>query len=242
MRFAQTGHATDNIAGITLCITMGRRPDLLRKTLLSLGDMLESMPILAINDFGDAETNNTFADICPLGKRVDNVRQVGHHPAIDAMYECVSTPYVFHCEDDWLFDSSAFLDAALRLLEEDPLIVSVCLRKLSDIPLTTNEIFKVRHVTQAGIAYHRLDKVHDQWHAFTFNPHLIRTQLWAELGGYSRFKRERHISRYLLGQGRFVAYLDPGACHHIGENASVSAPKKLLVRRFKRWLRGQNYG
>lgn len=38
---------------ITVCMTMGRRPDLLRQTFESLGAELDGLPVLAINDFGD---------------------------------------------------------------------------------------------------------------------------------------------------------------------------------------------
>ena len=88
----------------TLCLTIGRRPELLRQTLESLFDQSPSFAhVIAINDFGDAPTNAVFKAMCPMGELVDLGRQVGHHAAVDAMYQRIQTPYVFHCEDDWLF-------------------------------------------------------------------------------------------------------------------------------------------
>ena len=48
---------------VTACITMGRRPQLLRETLRSLLPLLSSMPVLAVNDFGDDETNAVFREL-----------------------------------------------------------------------------------------------------------------------------------------------------------------------------------
>jgi len=58
---------------VTICITMGLRPDLLRQNLESLHPLIAELPVLAVNDFGDTETNQAFADICPAGELVDLV-------------------------------------------------------------------------------------------------------------------------------------------------------------------------
>ena len=52
---------------ITLCITIGLRPTELRRTLISLSALLDKMPVIAINDFGDEETNEVFQEMVPLG-------------------------------------------------------------------------------------------------------------------------------------------------------------------------------
>ena len=105
---------------VTICITMGLRPDVLQQTLESLGPELRKLPIIGINDFGDAETSAVFDRLCPHGQRIDLGKQVGHHPAVDAMYAKVRTPYVFHMEDDWEFPRHDFLDDALPSLPPRP--------------------------------------------------------------------------------------------------------------------------
>src|SRR5690606_30234712 len=70
---------------ITMCLTIGRRPDLLRQTLETLRG-LPPLPVIAINDFRDEETNAVFREFYPEGLLLDPGRHLGHHGAVDAMY------------------------------------------------------------------------------------------------------------------------------------------------------------
>lgn len=222
---------------ITHCMTIGRRPDLLQKTLLSLQG-LPAMRLHAVNDFGDIETNEMLMACVPDAKLVDLGRKAGHHPAVDALYATVETPYIFHNEDDWGFSRCDFLDAALRLLDTNPALISVCLRDTQDMPLSAEDRAKVLNCSEAGITYQRLDHLHDQWHGYTFNPHVIRKSVWTDLGGYSQFEKERHISRHLRAKGGYVAFLTPASCSHIGDGQSTHLKPPSLFKRFKTWYRG----
>ena len=222
---------------ITLCLTIGRRPDLLRQTLKSLAS-LPQIPIIAVNDFGDQETNSIFQEMCPHGKLISLEQHLGHHEAVDLMYAEVNTPYIFHCEDDWHFTRTDFLEDALALLQSDSPITCVCFRATQDIPLSTTDRALVATEMRGGIMTQRMDAVHDQWHGFSFNPHLAKKHLWEALGGFSQFKKERHISRFLRSKGRYVVFLEPEACRHIGENRSNTVRRNTPLRRFKKWVRG----
>lgn len=223
---------------ITHCMTIGRRPDLLEETLTSLNSLPE-LPTLAINDFGDAETNAVFARHCPNGRLVGPGHRLGHHRAVDALYSHVTTPFIFHDEDDWQFGRTDFLQAARQLLMADPAISCVCLRDTTDMPLAAQDRATIETGCAGGVSYQRLDRLHEQWHGFTFNPHLARRSLWEELGGFSRFEKERHISRHLRAAGRFVAFLLPHACVHGGEGRSAFSGPPERVKRLKTWLRGR---
>lgn len=223
---------------VTMCMTIGRRPDLLQQTMHSLAG-LPAMPVIAINDFGDPETNAAFAAACPTGKLIDLGRKVGHHPAVDELYRQVTTPYILHNEDDWGFSRVEFLDAACRLLEIDQKISVVCLRDTDDMPLTATERARIRVEEQAGVRYQLLDDLHKQWHGFTFNPHLTRKAMWEGLGGYSSFKKERHISRDLRSKGFHVAFILPPACKHIGDGRSTHLKPPSRFKKFKNWVRGR---
>lgn len=222
---------------ITHCLTIGRRPDLLRQTLDSLGG-LRDLPTLAINDFGDAETSAVLLEMCPNGRIVGPGHHLGHHPAVDTMYAEVETPYIFHDEDDWRFSRLDFLEDGLRLLEAEPLISVVCFRATADMPLSPAARAKIVTEERAGIRYERLDALHEQWHGFSFNPHLVRRSMWQEIGGYAQFQKERHLSRFLRKQGRYVAFMLPEACRHIGEGRSTVMPPPSRFKKFKNWLRG----
>jgi hypothetical protein len=222
---------------ITLCFTIGRRPDLLRQTLESLG-ALRNLPALAINDFGDAETSAVFLEMCPNGRIVGPGHHLGHHPAVDAMYAEVKTPYIFHNEDDWAFSRTDFLEDAIKLLQAEPQVSAVCFRATKDMPLSDADRNKIVEAEAAGIKYQRLDALHSQWHGFTFNPHLSRSDLWRENGPYSKFEKERHISRFLRAKSKFVAFMLPEACRHIGDGRSTVARKPTRLKRLKNWIRG----
>lgn len=224
---------------ITQCLTIGRRPDLLRRTLESQTGTLAELPCLAVNDFGDEETNQVFRELRPNGRIVGPGHHVGHHKAVDAMYSEVETPYIFHNEDDWQFDRSDFLQDAMVLLDADPKISAVCVRAMEDFPFSDEERSKIAKDEAGGVSYFRLTDLHPQWHGYTFNPHLTRTTLWQEIGPFATMKKERHISRKLRAEGRFVAFLSPPACAHIGEDRSVANAPPSLFKRVKNLIRGQ---
>lgn len=211
---------------IDLCLTIGRRPSLLRQTLGSLLHRKNFQKIIAINDFRDQETNDVFKELCPTGILINLDDQIGHHRAVDLMYSKVNSPYILHCEDDWLFTSDLMLDESIKLLQANKNIGSVCLRKIEDFHLNEEQKFKTINQQFGDVNFCRLDRTHKQWHGFTFNPHVTSLSQWKEFGPYSAFKKERHISRKLRSSGTFVAYLQPGSCVHIGIDDSVSNPIK----------------
>ena len=56
-----------NTQNITLCLTIGKRPQELRRTLESILSQINFEHIIAINDFRDEETNQVFRELCPHG-------------------------------------------------------------------------------------------------------------------------------------------------------------------------------
>lgn len=224
---------------ITLCLTIGNRPQELRQTLLSLQSHASFENIIAVNDFRDEPSNEVFRELCPTGKLVLLDERVGHHRAVDAMYQHINTPYVFHCEDDWFFDAAPDFLAAIGFLE-DPNTSVVCFRNAFDVLRDKPGGLKPSmHVFQKNSGL-RLDHLHPLWHGFSFNPHLTKLALWQKLGGFSRFASEKEISTSLRADKRFVVYTEPGACRHIGDGVSVSGSNhKSLFKRFKLWLRSK---
>ncbi|MBF7695945.1 glycosyltransferase [Acinetobacter rathckeae] len=225
-------------SNITLCLTIGRRPQLLRQTLESLFKHAQFEHIIAINDFGDEETNVVFKELCPHGKLICLGQQLGHHPAVDHMYKQVNTDYIFHCEDDWYFDDLPDFQQMYQLLSNSSDISNICLRQYTDFPLSPEEKEKIQFSNVLGIDIVRLDPLHAQWHGYTFNPHIAKKQIWQNFDcHFAQFKKERHISRVLRAQGKYTAYLKHGACHHIGEHDSVAnVPKVSFLSRMKGWF------
>ena len=234
---------------ITLCITMGKRPELLKQTLESLFQFYTFEHVIAVNDFGDEATSRMFKEICPHGQLLHLEEQKGHHPAVDLMYARVTTQYVFHCEDDWLFTQAPDLDQAKILLNVSN-IALVCFRRVSTMPFEPREQDKIQLCDHEGVSFYRLDSLHPQWHGYSFNPHLAKLDLWKSCGEFSQFKKERHISRHLRAQGKHVVMEYLGSCQHIGDGVSVSHAnhnqqpswckkrRRAIKQRIIDWLQG----
>lgn len=226
------------LENVTLCLTIGKRPNELRQSLNSLLSKVDFKKIIAINDFGDDETNAVFQELCPNGELISLGYNLGHHKAVDLMYSKVNTPYIFHSEDDWLFDDVPDFHQMIDLLQNHNEIVSVCFRKISDFPFTDDELNKIEYKNLNGIEIANLTPLHEQWYGYSFNPHLIKKLVYDELSPFSNYKKERHISRIFRGQNRYVAYLKNSYCHHIGFESIANPPKKGFWNKLKGKLFG----
>ncbi|MFB6349603.1 glycosyltransferase [Moraxella sp. ZJ142] len=224
-----------NMDKVTLCLTIGKRPKELAQTLNSLINQLKFQHIIAINDFGDEATNQVFIEKCPQGQLINLGYNLGHHKAIDYMYQQVKTPYIFHCEDDWLFDSQPDIAKAIQILETHPQISCIGFRKTDDFLYTPEQRDAVKALGDDLVGYVRVDHLHEQWHGYSFNPHLAKTALWQRHQPFANFKKERHISRFLRKQGMHMLFLEQGNCHHIGHESVSNPPKKTLWQKLKFW-------
>ena len=228
----------DILDNITLCLTIGKRPDELRQTLNSLLDKVAFKHIIAINDFGDEATNAVFRELCPQGELISLGYNMGHHKAIDYMYDKITTPYVLHCEDDWEFVSTPDIAGIMTLLQAEPNITSVSLRTIADMGLSPEDAQKVRYQEIAGVKIAYFDAIHEQWYGYHFNPHIAPLATWQALAPFSQYKKERHISRIFRQQNKHMVYLAEGCCHHIGFDSVANPPKKHWLDKLKGKLFG----
>ena len=221
---------------LTMTLTIGGRQKELERSLGSIDCQAKFARVIAANDFLDAESSAVFKKFYPEGDLIVPEKHQGHHAMMDALYKDIETPYIFHTEDDWLFDAPLDFQHAKKILESDQKIISVCFRKISDFNFSREEEDKIIFHHGDGISYARLDALHTQWHGYTFNPHLIRRSTLDEIGLFSFYKKERHISRKLRSQGNFVAFINPGACHHIDEISVANPPGQNKFKKFLRSL------
>lgn len=201
---------------------MGRRPELLRQTLSSLLSQFDFEHIIAINDFRDDATNEVFKTMCPQGDLISLDHQLGHHAAVDHMYQRVNTEWIFHTEDDWQFSRPIDLNRLLETISMNPWMTGICLRSEADFELCEADQRRVVYEQHNELPLYRLDAMHKQWHGYTFNPHLAPVSVWKRFGPFSSFKKERHISRAIRKSGLVMPYLVNGGCEHIGWDSSVS--------------------
>lgn len=216
----------NSVSDVTLCMTIGNRPQLLDLTLSSLLSRCKFEHVIGINDFGDAASNEVFRKYFPYGTLVSSPPRQGHHQAIDLLYENINTKYIFHIEDDWEFKQDIPFKDIFDILESNAEISAVCLRETSDF-VSADFCEETCRVNNGRLNWYNLTGLHTQWFGYTFNPHITTKRLIKSITPYSTYKKERHISRTLRARGMYVAYLNNGGCRHIGDAYSVSNVDKI---------------
>jgi hypothetical protein len=227
---------------VTVVLTSCGRPDLLARTLDSFLKY-NTYPIhqfIVIED-GEAESilaseeryrQYNFKWVC-TGKRVGQIL------AIDAAYDLVGTPYIFHCEDDWEFSAPGFVEKSLAVLEQNANVLQVWIRGLND---TNGHPIMNRHLFADAVPFRLMQPGYRSaewgtWHGFSFNPGLRRRRDYNLIGSYGsldplRQKKsweiEREVSEFYAKHGFFAAILadqqGSGYIRHIGWGRRVGEP------------------
>ncbi|GAB3680692.1 glycosyltransferase family A protein [Salinisphaera aquimarina] len=204
---------------VSLVITSCGRLDLLERTLRSF-NAHNSYPIaqtILIDDSGDKDVYRRIAE--EFGDAFDeilyNEPKLGQIASIDRAYSHVRSPYIFHCEDDWLFFRKGFIEESLSVLDEDERIVTVWLRELWDA--NKHRIGRDIRRTDDGVMYRELatDNGTD-WHGFTLNPGLRRRADYERIKPFTDVGHEYEINIRYWELGFHAAILEQGATEHIG--------------------------
>ena len=124
----------DSQSDVTVVLTSCNRLDLLKETLESFFSC-NTYPInkfILIEDSGKI-TSQEIKECIPqpfqeLVSIIVNETPLGQLKSIDRAYANIKTKYIFHCEDDWLFYRSGFIEDSKKVLEHDKHILSVWLR------------------------------------------------------------------------------------------------------------------
>ena len=223
-------------SGITFILTSCGRFDLLEKTLESFLDHNTAAieRYLVIDDSGDNAVHNVTRNCKVPIEVIVNKPVVGQMTSIDRAYSTVRTPYVFHCEDDWVFFRSCFIEESLILLQSDPTISVVSCRRLTQKPLLA-EILKqpVRSLGNVEFLFPAPDWSR-LWDGYTFNPGLRWMADCKPLGSFAKWGRESDVSLEFKRKGMRIAYLAEPACETIG--AENRLPKMKPPRPIKAHL------
>jgi lauroyl/myristoyl acyltransferase len=229
--------ATD--AEITFVLTSCGRFDLLEET-LSTFFAQNTAPIgryVLIEDSGDKAVRKVAARFPFPLEVIVNKGSLGQIASIDKAYATVTTPYVFHCEDDWRFFRPGFIEESLVLLQHDPAISVVCSRRLENQRQSLVEVLDSPLLTNQGVAYRKADPWRNRrWHGYTFNPGLRRMSDYRMIGSFKRWGNEGDASLFFKRKGMVVAYLADPACETTG--AERRLPKQTEIRSARsRWQR-----
>lgn len=214
----------------TVVLTSCNRPDLLEKTLDSFFQM-NTYPIerFIIIDDGMNFGCNDFVQkkySTPI-ELIYNDPKLFQIKSIDRAYSLVTTPYIFHMEEDWEFLKPGFIEISKEVLEIDENIIQVWLRGLDDDTLP-HPYFEERYLVGNDVEL-VLVAYTGMWNGFSFNPGLKRVSDWKKLsGGYSGLPRhtppeqsggvtlESDVSIYYREQNKIAMRTVDSYVRHIG--------------------------
>lgn len=230
----------------TLVVTSSNRFNFLQQTLASFQATADIQPrkIIVVEDSNVTERPSFLPS-----HRVTwlhNGSSKGQIYSVDRAYEHVTTPYVFHCEDDWLFMATGYMQESLDLLEKYPDVLQVW---LLGIPTwqqrrDTRVIYQVQSDPR-GFSTAKWDwpgYVLPDGLGFSFNPGLRRMSDYHRIGSYGRKVGydpqgcgEQAIAKLYSDMGYRAAILPTTYISHAGDSVHVPrgqnnpAPKILVA-------------
>lgn len=211
---------------ITVIITSYNRFDLLCRTIESF-NAVNTAPIekfIIIDDSGNEFMHRKIRSAYPHYHLILN-GHIGLVESIDRAYSEVTTPYIFHSEDDFNYHRGGFIEKSIQLMENDPTIFRVGIRGQTHNTSLDDEIHCTAGINYRMAKFHSLDIVEHRnqfWHGFGFQCGMIRKSAYDLVRPYTQYSapnefitiRECKIgtSYYNLGL-RAVSLVDDYATH-----------------------------
>ena len=174
---------------VTVTITSTNRPLLLYKTLesfIKFNSYQYIKEIIIIDDSGIKNCNNIVLDLLDNSnynyKIIYNSKNIGQISTIDKLYSLVTTEYIFHCEEDWEFYKSGFIEISLEILLTNKKIFTVWLRPYNNFKVLNNNQPIEKKIINNKYRLLKSFKERDNiWCGFTFNPGLRRLKDYKKL-------------------------------------------------------------
>jgi hypothetical protein len=226
---------------ITICLTSCARWDLLEKTIKSLVQFWDGPKPEKLLIYEDQDLTDQYKTI--LHNLVTNCLncewefeiyfgKVGQIAAVTILYSKVTTPYIFHCEDDWEFFKTGFVQKSLSILEEKAHIMQVWIRQSND--RNGHPAIGIVQKTNDGTRYQMMKTgFRGLWHGFSFNCGLRRLSDYQKLypnGMYADvhwspsnpLQAEQLVGKQYFKHGFRAATLLEGFVTHSGINRHVN--------------------
>ena len=204
---------------ITVTLTHYKRLDLLKKTLDSFfsTNNYEIDQFLIIDDSGEKYYSNKIKKLYSDATVIDNNKNIGQRRSIDKLLKNCLNEYIFHLEEDWLFDSESnnYIESSMKILKNNPDIHQVHIRHQNDDPHPC--IGEVNYIDNVGFKF--LDNNwRDTWTGFSFNPGLRRKSDLDKMfpNGLIEFKDEMQASIHTKKFNYRAVRLENTVCKHIG--------------------------
>jgi SAM-dependent methyltransferase len=209
---------------VSVVLTSCGRLDYLQRTIETF-NKFNTFPIhefIIVEDSGNKAVHKAVKTLYPDYTIICNPKNIGLVASIDKGYAEVKTPFIFHCEEDWEFTRSGFIEKSLEILLICPEIMQVWIRALND---TNGHPFS-EETYRAGNTDFRLVAVNvggGAWHGFTWNPGLRRLSDYEKVAPFNDVlpeakagEREMMVGIMFYKRGYRAAILPEGYIFHIG--------------------------
>jgi hypothetical protein len=205
---------------ITVTLTHFKRLDLLKETLISFfsTNRYEIDQFLIIDDSGEKyysdEIKKLYSNFATI---IVNNENIGQRRSIDKLIQACNNEYIFHLEEDWLFDSQQinYIEDSLLILKNNLDIHQVHVRHRNDFNQPT--VGDIQYTNNIGYKFLD-DNWRDCWTGFSFNPGLRRKSDIVKMfpNGLSEFKDEMQASIHTKKFNYKAVLLEKTVCKHIG--------------------------
>ena len=222
----------------SLVITSCGRFDLLRRTVASFLKFADVQPkqYILVEDSGDESVREILAPFNvpfeilinqPNTEQQPSIERL--HAAIDRAYAQVKFPYIFHCEDDWKFFRTGFIQESFIVLNALPKASAGMLRGRDWRKLLRN--LPVKEIKTRNIIARQHDKIMPPIVRFCqpetpdsckmligyYMPGLRRLVDYKKVAPLSKIKGGEAVLSYrLFMMGFTAAHLEIPDCTHIG--------------------------
>lgn len=174
---------------------------------------------IIINDSGDSRYNQYLKSKFPEFNIVSHIDRRGLAGAVQSAWSCISkeTDYIFHLEDDFIFNENINIQQMIDILEYNNHLVQLALVRA---PVNPPEEEVGGFVFQNLHSYSQKDQFFEHGRLFTLNPCLYpySTTLigWPDHGGESEFTSLVHSKNSNLLFGYLGNIYDAPKVTHIG--------------------------
>ena len=224
------------IEKMTFVLTSCGRPKLLNKTLETFFkyNKYKFQELYLVEDSVDKEIYDEINK--KWGKKLKilfNKKKKGQIKSIIDTYKLVKTPLIFHCEDDWIYKRTNFIEDSIKILNSDKKIIQVWLE--SKESASRLDIFTYGPPEKIGNVGYRKVFCKDgwEWGHFSFRPGVKRVIDYNLIGGYSKFKNELDISLKYKKLGYYTVIIEKPAVEDIGDDFHKSDPTRVWPKRRK---------
>jgi hypothetical protein len=224
---------------VTVTITSCKRLPLFLQSMESFMRCVDDKSLftefLCIDDNSSEEDRQKMKQEFPFIKYIMKDEQSkGHVKSMQMIAQLVTTPYIFHMEDDWLFHNRVSVSDMLEIMLDQPTTLrQVCVNKNYDVNSDRRSKGGLEHFTRGNLRYF----IHEYcdpdmfykkygnglmtccyWPHFSLQPSLIDTRIFSDIEFEDTLNFEMAFAHKYAEKGWKSAFLQESNTTHIGKN------------------------